>query len=213
MGLSGVMLRTFDQQHVEDLAKFGDYPVINGLTEMWHPCQVLADLMTVYENFGTFDNIKLTFSGEGNNMCHSLMEICSKLGVEFAVAGPKNFAPKPEIVEYAKSFGGKITVTDDIKKAMKGSDVIYSDVFFSMGQKDDPIKKPSLMPFQVNKESFAMTGKDSTIFLHCLPAHRGEEVTSDIIDGPMSRIFDEAENRLHVQKAILVLLLGKAFVK
>jgi len=209
MGLSGVMIRTFEQQHVDDLAKYGTYPVINGLTDSWHPCQVLADLMTVYENFGTFENIKLTFCGEGNNMAHSLMVICAKLGVEIAVAGPKGYSPKPEIIEYVRSIGGKITVTDNLEEAFKGSDVVYTDVFFSMGQKDDPGKKGALMPFQVNKDSFRLTGKDSTIFLHCLPAHRGEEVTTEIIDGPRSRIFDEAENRLHVQKAILVLLLNK----
>jgi ornithine carbamoyltransferase len=209
MGLSGVMIRTFEQQHVDDLAKFGTYPVINGLTDSWHPCQVLADIMTVYENFGTLDGLKLTFSGEGNNMSHSLMVICAKLGIEYAVAGPKEYAPKPEIVDYARNIGGKVLITDDIEAAMKGSDVIYSDVFFSMGQKDDPNKKGALMPFQVNSRALSMTGKDSTIFLHCLPAHRGEEVTAEIIDGPHSRVFDEAENRLHSQKAILALLLNK----
>ncbi len=209
MGLSGVMIRTFEQQHVEDLAKYGTYPVINGLTDSWHPCQVLADLMTVYENFGTFDNIKMVFSGEGNNMSHSLMVICAKLGVEIAVAGPKNYSPKPEIIEYARSIGGNVTVTEDIEKAYRGADAVYTDVFFSMGQKDDPDKKGALMTYQVNEKSFGLTGKDSTIFLHCLPAHRGEEVVTEIIDGPMSRIFDEAENRLHAQKAILALLLDK----
>lgn len=209
MGLSGVMIRTFEQQHVDDLAKYGTYPVINGLTDSWHPCQVLADIMTVYENFGTLEGLKITFSGEGNNMSHSLMVICAKLGIDYAVAGPKAYAPKPEIVEYSRSFGSKVLVTDNIEEAMYGADVVYSDVFFSMGQKDDPNKNGALMPFQVNQRSFSMTGKDSTIFLHCLPAHRGEEVTSEIIDGPNSRVFDEAENRLHAQKAVLALLLGK----
>lgn len=209
MGLSGVMIRTFEQQHVDDLAKFGTYPVINGLTDSWHPCQVLGDILTVYENFNTFDNIKLTFSGEGNNMSHSLLVICAKLGIEIAIASPKNYAPKPEVVEYARKFSDKITITDNLNEALKGADVVYTDVFFSMGQKDDPMKRPSLMPYQINKDNFKLTGKDSTIFLHCLPAHRGEEVTTEVIDGPNSRIFDEAENRLHIQKAILALLLTK----
>lgn len=209
MGLSGVMIRTFEQKHVDDLAKYGTYPVINGLTDSWHPCQVLADLLTVYENFNTFDNIKLTFMGEGNNMAHSLIVICAKLGVEIAIGCPKNYSPKREIVDYARSIGGKVTVTQDIGEALKGADAVYTDVFFSMGQRDDPEKYCALMPYQVNKESFALTGKDSTIFLHCLPAHRGEEVTADIIDGSMSRVFDEAENRLHVQKAVLCLLLNR----
>ena len=209
MGLSGVMIRTFEQEHVDDLAKFGTYPVINGLTDSWHPCQVLADVLTVYENFGRFDGIKIAFCGEGNNMSHSLMVICSKLGMKIAVVGPKAYSPKPEIIEYCRNIGGDVLVTDNQELGMKDADVVYADVFFSMGQKDDPNKKISLMPYQVNAKSVAMTGKKSTIFLHCLPAHRGEEVTSEIIDGPISRIFDEAENRLHVQKAVLLLLLDK----
>lgn len=209
MGIHGVMIRTFEQDHVDDLAKYGTYPVINGLTDSWHPCQVLADIMTVYENFNTLDNIKLTFCGEGNNMSHSLMVICAKLGIEIAIAGPKAYSPKQEIVDYARSIGGKVTITDNLEEALKGADVVYTDVFFSMGQKDDPNKLPSLMPYQVNAKSLELTGKDSTIFLHCLPAHRGEEVTGEVIDGPKSRVFDEAENRLHAQKAVLVLLMDR----
>ncbi len=209
MGLSGVMIRTFEQDHVNDLAKHGDYPVINGLTDSWHPCQVLADLLTVYENFGKFEGIKLAFCGEGNNMAHSLIIICAKLGVEIAIIGPSAYQPKKEVVEYARSIGGKVTITDDRALGLKDADVIYTDVFFSMGQQNDPNKFPSLMKYQVNAEGMKMTGKENSIFLHCLPAHRGEEVTSEVIDGEQSRVFDEAENRLHVQKAVLALLINK----
>lgn len=208
MGIHGVMIRTFLQSHVDELAEYGTYPVINGLTDFWHPCQVLADLMTIYEKFGTFDNIKLAFCGEGNNMAHSLMVICAKIGVKCAIVGPKNYSPKQEVIDYCESIGGDIQVTDSIEEGLKDADAVYTDVFFSMGQQDDVNKKDAIMPYQVNAKSFAMTGKDTSIFLHCLPAHRGEEVTSEVIDGDKSVIFDEAENRLHAQKAVLALLMG-----
>ncbi len=207
--VDGIMIRTFEQEHLNILAKEGSIPVINGLTDDYHPCQVVADLMTIYENFGTFDNLKLTYMGDGNNMTHSLMIGCAKMGIDFFAACPKDYMPDPKIVEQAqeaaKSSGSKVVVTDDPAEAVKDADIIYADVWCSMGQ--DAKNNDIFMPYQINKAAFSKA-KEKAIFLHCLPAHRGEEVTADIIDGPCSRVFDEAENRLHAQKAIMALLMG-----
>ena len=215
--LSGIMIRTFKQSDVEDLAKFGSIPIINGLTDLVHPCQVLADMQTFYEHCGEFEGKKLAYFGDGNNnMCHSLMVICAKLGVDFAAACPKEYQPDPAILAacqgYAKDSGSEILITDDPVLAAKGSSVLYADVWASMGQEAEFKERMAVMePFRVTQELMDAAA-DDVIFLHCLPAHRGEEVTAEVIDGPKSVIFDEAENRLHAQKAVMALVMsGKTY--
>ena len=196
-GIDAIMIRTFKQSDLEDLARFGTIPIINGLTDDFHPCQVLADLLTVYERFGKLEGLKFSYFGDGNNMANSLMQIC--------ICSPDGFAPNPEVVAEAKKFGDVI-VTNSVEEAAKDAMVLYTDVFFSMGQDKDPKKEKALMPYQVNSSVMALADKDA-IFMHCLPAHRGEEVTADVIDSPRSVIFEEAENRLHAQKAVMSLLI------
>lgn len=203
--IDGIMIRTFLQSDVEELARFGDMPVINGLTDDFHPCQALADLMTVYEAFGRLEGKKLAYFGDGNNMAHSLMIGGAKVGMEVAVCTPEGFRPREDITEAAQKFG-KVTVTGDADEAIAGADAVYTDVFFSMGQEKDAKKEAALMPYQVNAELMAKANKDA-VFLHCLPAHRGEEVTAEVIDGAQSIVFEEAENRLHAQKAVMYLLM------
>ena len=206
MGLSGIMIRTFKQSDVENLAIHGTIPIINGLTDDYHPCQALADILTLFEHKGKISGLKIAYLGDGNNVTHSLMIICAKLGIKFAAVCPEGFQPNPEITDYCKSIGGDIIVTDNIDEGVKDSDVLYTDVFFSMGQEKTKEKELALMPYQVNMEVYNKAKKDC-ITMHCLPAHRGEEVTADVLDGKMSVVFDEAENRLHAQKAVLALLL------
>lgn len=209
MNIDGIMIRTFLQSDLEELAKWGHIPVINGLTDDFHPCQVLADLLTVYEKFGTFEGKKLTFFGEGFNMANSLMLGCAKVGMDVCVCAPAGHQPDPKIVKAARdaAFGGaKVTVTADVEEAIAGADAVYTDVFFSMGQARDPEKEAALMPLQVNAAMMKKANPDA-IFLHCLPAHRGEEVTDEVMEGPQSWIFQEAENRLHAQKAVMYLLM------
>ncbi len=204
-GINGIMIRTFKQSDVEDLAKYGSIPIINGLTDLCHPCQVLADLLTIWEHFGNLAGRKLVFFGDGNNMANSLMIGCAKCGMEVAVACPEGYEPDQTFLHTAQRFA-KVTVTHDPYEAAKGADVLYTDVFFSMGQKPEQEKFDAMMKFQVNGKVLA-AAKPEAIFLHCLPAHRGEEVTEEVIDGPASLIFDEAENRLHAQKAVMYLLM------
>lgn len=209
--LDGIMIRTFKHEDVEELALHADIPIINGLTDLLHPCQVLADLMTIEEKKGELQGLKIAFVGDGNNMAHSLMLGCGKMGMEVAVATPQGYEPKAEIVQWAKEdaalSGGKIILTHDPVEAVNDADVIYTDVWASMGQEEEQkIREAAFAGYQVNAE-LAQHAKDNYIFLHCLPAHRGEEVSGDVIDGPHSVIFDEAENRLHAQKAVLSLLL------
>lgn len=203
--IDGIMIRTFKQSDVEELAKYGNMPIINGLTDDFHPCQALADLMTIFETFGRLEGKKLAYFGDGNNMAHSLMIAGAKTGMQVAVCSPKGFEPRADIVEAAQKFGN-VVVTDDPDEAIAGADAVYTDVFFSMGQEKDPAKEKALMPYQVNSALMAKANKDA-IFLHCLPAHRGEEVTADVIDSAQSVIFEEAENRLHAQKAVMYLLM------
>jgi len=210
--LDGIMIRTFDQQDVDDLAHCGSIPVINGLTDMYHPCQVLADLMTVYESKGKLAGLTLAFVGDGHNMAHSLLLGCAKVGMDVAVATPADYAPDPAIVTkaeaIAKETGCTVTVTTDAKEAVEGADIVYTDVWASMGQEEEQKKRmEDFAPYQVNNDLMALAKKNA-VFLHCLPAHRGEEVTGDVIDGPRSLVFDEAENRLHAQKAVMALLMG-----
>lgn len=206
-GIDGVMIRTFKQSDVEELASCGKFAVINGLTDDFHPCQALADIFTVYERFGKLKDIKFSYFGDGNNMAHSLMLAGAKTGMKICICSPKGYEPKPEIVEAAKKFGD-VTVTDSVEEAATDADVLYTDVFFSMGQDKDPKKEKALMPYQVNADVLAKA-KKTAVFMHCLPAHRGEEVTEDVIDSPRSVIFEQAENRLHAQKAVMCLLMGK----
>ena len=210
--LDGLMIRTFHQSAVEELAKFSSIPVINGLTDDYHPCQVLADLMTLIEHFGELKGRKLAYIGDGNNMANSLMIGAAKVGLDIAIAAPKGYDPQAEMVELAqaiaKDSGSVVTVTHDPVEAVKNSDAIYTDVWASMGQEAEAIKRLNdFEGFQVNAE-LVQHAKADYIFMHCLPAHREEEVTTDILEGPHSVIFQEAENRLHAQKAVLVTLMG-----
>ena len=210
--LDGIMIRTFKQSDVEDLAKYGTIPIINGLTDLVHPCQILADFQTIREHKGKLEGLKLAYIGDGNNMAHSLLYGGAKVGMEIAVATPKQYECDPEVVknalEDAKATGTKLTLTNDPVEAIKDADIVYADTWVSMGQEADKAEKIKVFrPYQINKELFSHAKSDA-IFLHCLPAYRGYEVTEDVIDGPNSVIFDEAENRLHAQKAVMVKLMG-----
>ncbi len=210
--VDGIMIRTFDHQDVIDLARFGQVPVINGLTDLLHPCQVMADLMTVYEKKGKLEGLKLAYIGDGNNMANSLLYGCAKAGMDIAVATPKGYEPDAEVIanakEDAKLTGSNITITYDPIEAMKNADVVCTDTWVSMGQEAEKAERIKIFKdYQINAELFAKS-KDDSIFIHCLPAYRGYEVTEDIIDGPRSVIFDEAENRLHAQKAVLAAVMG-----
>ncbi len=206
-GIDGVMIRTFLQSDVEALAKFGNFSVINGLTDDFHPCQALADIMTLAETYGRLNGIKLAYFGDGNNVAHSLMLAGAKTGMKVVICSPKGYEPNAEITAAAQKFGD-VTVTDNIEEAATDADALYTDVFFSMGQNKDPKKEAALMPYQVNPAVLGMAKKDA-VFMHCLPAHRGEEVTESVIDSTHSIVFEEAENRLHAQKAVMCLLMGK----
>lgn len=210
--VDGIMIRTFKQSDLEELAKYGSIPIINGLTDEFHPCQVLADLLTIYEKKGTLKGLKLAFVGDGNNMAHSLMIGCSKLGMDIAIASPDGYKPNPVYTAWsvanADKHGSKVTICTDPLEACKDADILYTDVWASMGQESEAAKRiQDFAGYQINGESLKVAKKDC-IFLHCLPAHRGEEVTSEVIDGEHSVIFDEAENRLHAQKAVMSLLMA-----
>ena len=204
--LDGIMIRTFEQKEVEDLAKYGSIPVINGLTDYAHPCQVLADLMTIREYKGSFKGLKMAFIGDGNNMANSLMVGAIKTGMEFAIACPKGYAPDAELMKWAKE-NGAFTLTDNVKEAIKDADVVYTDVWASMGQEGEKAKREkAFASFQVNEQNLSVA-KPDVMCLHCLPAHRGEEITEETFEKHAKEIFDEAENRLHAQKAVMVKLL------
>ena len=210
--LDGIMIRTFDHKDVLDLAKHADIPVINALTDLLHPCQVLADLQTVYEHKGKLEGLKFAYIGDGNNMAHSIMYGCAKAGLDCAIATPEDYQCDQNVVENAKedfkAGGSQLILTQDPIEAIKDADVVYTDTWVSMGMEEEKAERQRVfMPYQVNKELFAHA-KDDAIFMHCLPAYRGFEVTEDVIDGPNSVIFDEAENRLHAQKAVLATLMG-----
>ena len=204
--LDAIMIRTFEQQEVEDLAKYGSIPVINGLTDYAHPCQVLADLMTIREYKGSFRGLKMAFVGDGNNMANSLMVGAIKTGMSFAIACPKGYEPDAEIMKWAKE-NGNFTITTDVKEACKDADVVYTDVWASMGQEGEKAKREkAFKSYQVNGDSLSVAKRD-VICLHCLPAHRGEEITEEVFEEHAKEIFDEAENRLHAQKAVMVKLI------
>ncbi|MEI2463787.1 ornithine carbamoyltransferase [Niallia taxi] len=210
--VDAIMIRTFAHETVEELAEHATIPVINGLTDLHHPCQALADLLTILEVKGTLKGLKLAYIGDGNNVAHSLLIACAKVGMDVAVATPPSYAPNEEIVSLAKSFadasGSTISIVNDPIEAVTEADVIYADVWTSMGQEEENEQRlKDFAGFQVNKELVAHAKADY-MFLHCLPAHREEEVTAEIIDGPNSYVFQEAGNRMHAQKALLVELLG-----
>lgn len=209
--LDGIMIRTFDHQDVVDLARYGTIPIINGLTDLLHPCQVLTDLFTILEKKQVLRGLKLAYIGDGNNMAHSLLNGCSKTGMHIAIASPSGYKPNKDIVENAKKnaayFGSAVEILDDPIAAVKNADIIYTDVWASMGQeKEAAERKVKFQKFQVKPE-LIKHAKPDYLFMHCLPAHRGEEVVDEVIDSANSVVFDEAENRLHVQKAIMALLM------
>ncbi|TEB07995.1 Ornithine carbamoyltransferase [Pelotomaculum schinkii] len=209
--LDGIMIRTYSHADVEELAKYAAIPVINGLTDLNHPCQIMADLMTVKEHKGQLAGLKLAYVGDGNNICHSLLFGCAKVGMSISVASPKDYWPQEQIVNQARqdalSAGAAVRITTDPVEAVSGADVVVTDVWASMGQEVEKAERVAVFaPYQVNRKLVAHA-KPDYIFLHCLPAHRGEEVVEEVIDGSHSVVWDEAENRLHVQKAVLAALL------
>lgn len=208
--LDGIMIRTFDQEEVETLAKYGSIPIINGLTDYAHPCQVLADLMTIREYKNTFKGMKLTFIGDGNNMCNSLIVGCIKVGMDVAVACPKGYEPDANIVAWANETG-KFTLTTDIYEAAKDADVLYTDVWASMGEEAEAEERKKVFAgYQINSDLMAVAKPDAMV-LHCLPAHREEEITAEVFEAHADEIFEEAENRLHAQKAVLVKLMKEQY--
>jgi ornithine carbamoyltransferase len=206
--IDAIMVRTFDHDDLEELAGAADVPVINGLSDAHHPCQALADLLTVKEELGQLEGVKLAYVGDGNNVAHSLAIGCALTSAKLTIAHPEGHAPDEQIVQLAAGLGAAPTLTEDPHEAVAGARAVYTDVWASMGQESEAEeRKGKFRPFQVD-EALMNGAAEDAIFLHCLPAHRGEEVTAGVIDGPRSRVFDQAENRLHAQKALLYLLLG-----
>ncbi|MCL2888654.1 MAG: ornithine carbamoyltransferase [Elusimicrobia bacterium] len=210
--VDGIMIRTFNQSDVQELADYASVPVINGLTDAAHPCQALADIFTAQENFGNLKGRKLVYVGDGNNVAHSLMFVCAKVGMDITLSCPKGYEVNQAMLKLAeadiKESGSKIILESDPLKAAQNADVLYTDVWASMGQEAETAKrKKDLAAYQINERLLKAASKDAVV-MHCLPAHRGEEITEDIMEGPQSVIFDEAENRLHVQKAVMALLMS-----
>ena len=209
--LDGIMIRTFAQKEVDDLAEFGNIPIINGLTDFAHPCQVLADLMTIREYKGSFDGLKIAYIGDGNNMANSLIVGGLIVGMDVAVACPKGYQPTSDIIEYANAYNGKFVLTDCVLTAVKDADVVITDVWASMGQEgEQDIRKKAFSGYQINDELLSVAN-DGAIVLHCLPAHRGEEISAKVLEEHQNEIFDEAENRLHAQKAVLCMTMSNKF--
>ena len=211
--LDGIMIRTFGHEKIVEFANWSEVPVINALTDLLHPCQALTDMLTIEEHLGTdLKGMKLAFIGDGNNMAHSLMYACAKLGIDFAIAMPKGYEPNKTVVKNAKqdakASGATITLTNDIWKAAKDADVLCTDVWTSMGEESEREQRfKDFAGYQINSELLEAANKRA-IVLHCLPAHRGEEITDEVFEKNSEVIFDEAENRLHTQKAIMALLMG-----
>lgn len=206
--LDGIMIRTFEQSEVETLAEYGSIPVINGLTDYCHPCQVLADLMTIREFKGKLKGLKMAFIGDGNNMANSIIVGCLKCGMSVAIACPKGYEPPQNILDFASQHEGMFELTSDPLKAAEGADVVYTDVWASMGQEEEKaVREKAFAGIQVNKELMSKTNAECMV-LHCLPAHRGEEITADVFEEHADEIFEEAENRLHAQKAVMVRLMA-----
>lgn len=206
--LDGIMIRTFEQKEVEDLAEFGNIPIINGLTDFSHPCQVLADLMTIREFKNSFEGLKMCFIGDGNNMANSLIVGCLKVGMEVSIACPEGYRPAQEVLDFANGYDC-FTITDSPIEAAKNADVLITDVWSSMGQESEIEKrKIAFNGYQINDELMAVAKPDA-IVMHCLPAHREEEITTKVFEAHANEIFEEAENRLHAQKAVMVKLMAK----
>jgi ornithine carbamoyltransferase len=206
--IDAIMVRTFDHGDLEELAGAADVPVVNGLSDAHHPCQALADLMTVREELGTLEGTEIAYVGDGNNVAHSLAIACALTGTELTIAHPEGRGPDAEVVELAASLGAAPHLTEDPAEAVRNANAVYTDVWASMGQEAEAEeRKEQFAPYQVDEALMNLAAEDA-IFLHCLPAHRGEEVTAEVIDGSQSRVFDQAENRLHAQKALLYLLMG-----
>ena len=206
--LDGIMIRTFEQKEVEDLAEYGSIPIINGLTDFCHPCQVLADLMTIREFKGRFEGLKMCYIGDGNNMANSLIVGGLKVGMEVSIACPKDYQPAAEVLEFAKGYGDKFSMTDVPLEAAKDADVLFTDVWTSMGEEAETEKrKIAFKGYQINDDIMAVAKADAMV-QHCLPAHRGEEITADVFEAHAKEIFEEAENRLHAQKAVMVKVMG-----
>jgi ornithine carbamoyltransferase len=211
--VDGIMARVFAHADIVDLARFADVPVINGLSDFNHPCQVLSDLVTIDEKLGGLKGRKLAYIGDGNNMAHSLLMGCAKVGMSVAIAHPHGYAPNQGLVtrtrECAAAHGSGVQITENPSEAVADADVVYTDVWASMGQEDEHAERLARFKgFQVNQDMMKRA-RPSAIFMHCLPAHRGEEVSAEVIDGPGSVVFDQAENRLHAQKAIMIQLMGR----
>ncbi len=211
--LDGIMIRTFAQRTVEELARHATIPVINGLTDLHHPCQALADLFTVQEKRGSLKGLRFCYVGDGNNMAHSLIEACALTGMHAALACPPGYEPDAGILRSAKQLaagtGAELLLTDDPKKAARDADIVYTDVWASMGQEQEHARRvKAFAGYQVDEQLMKLAHPDALV-MHCLPAHRGEEISAEVIDGPRSVVFDQAENRLHTQKAVLELLMSR----
>jgi ornithine carbamoyltransferase len=206
--VDGIMIRTFAQDDVEELARHASVPVINGLTDSAHPCQALADVMTIRERLGRLEGVRVAYLGDGNNVCASLMVACAKLGADFVAATPEGYEPDEGAVETAREAGGSVELMHSPRKAARDADVLYTDVWTSMGQEDERARRlRDLAGFGIDADLVQLAGDDA-IVLHCLPAHYGEEITEDVLYGPHSAVWDQAENRLHAQKALLALVMA-----
>jgi ornithine carbamoyltransferase len=210
--LDGIMIRTFDQSDVDQLAEHGAVPVINGLTDRFHPCQALADVMTIRERFGKLEGVRVAYLGDGNNVCHSLMVACAKLGAEFVAATPEGYEPEEEVVGWARAAaedsGGEVGLTHDRDEAIRGANVLYTDVWTSMGQDEERERRlRDLEPYRIDDRVLRLASGNA-IVMHCLPAHYGEEVTEAVLHGSQSAAWDQAENRLHAQKALMALVIA-----
>ena len=207
--LDGIMIRTFEQKEVEDLAKFGSIPVINGLTDFCHPCQVLADLMTIREKFGSFSGLKMCFIGDGNNMANSLIVGGLKVGMNVAVATPDGYKPDGAVLEFTKGYGDKFALETDPFMAASGADILITDTWTSMGEEAEKEERKKIFKdYQINKQLLAAANAGAMV-MHCLPAYRGQEITEEVFEEHADEIFNEAENRLHAQKAVMVKLMRK----
>ena len=211
--LEGIMIRTFSHAEVEELAHYADIPVINGLTDTYHPCQALADVLTIREHKGNFQGLKVAYLGDGNNVAHSLILACAKVGLSASVACPAGYEPDEQVVDWARQSrllsDSEIIVTNSPKEALNNADVVYTDVWASMGQEEEHQQRLKIFKlYQLNQELLKQAKLDAVV-LHCLPAHRDEEITDEVIEGPQSVVMDQAENRLHAQKAVLALVMGE----
>lgn len=210
--VDGIMIRTYGQEIVEEMARFSTVPVINALTDEHHPCQVMADLQTMREKFHKLEGLKLAYVGDAANVANSLLEGCSILGIDISLACPKGYQPTDEMIaqayKNAEKSGAKVLITESIEEAVKDADALYTDIWVSMGKEEESKKRfEDLKDYQINSDVLKLAKRDA-IVMHCLPAHRGEEITDEVIEGPQSVVFDEAENRLHAQKAIMALIMG-----